>query len=293
MKLQVNTLMCKNHMHFAIPCLKSFMAKAVDSITLHIFDDGSLTEPDFLALSNNFEDFVIHKFHEYYDGVSESLRKYPTCLKYRKESPYALKLLDLPLSSPDIFVNLDSDIYFIKKFIGLNIARIEDPDYVGARDLITHCYDLTLKERYLNKKIPLLPDQLNSGFVFMNKRIYDLDFVEWFLKNIFEVRKSNYPRVTEQCVFAGLAAKKNSFVWHPKQIKIQNPYNEPQVDDSVIAIHFYHRVRPKLIKFIEEGNSKMPETNEDVVQLLLEPVTYHSLVRSAFERVVEKYVFHL
>jgi hypothetical protein len=293
MKLQVNVLLCKDHVGFAIPCLKSFIARSEDDVALHIFDDGSLGERDCFALSHEFEDLMLHRFNEYYGEISEGLRKYPACLKYRKDSPYALKLLDLPLSSPSTFLNLDSDIYFFKNFKGLNRATIEDPDYVGARDLITHCYGLNLQERYLNKKIPLLPDRLNSGFIYMNKRIYDLDLIEWLLKDLYEVKGSYFPRVTEQYVLAGLAAKNKSFVWDRNQVKIQNPYSVVKTDGNTVAIHFYHGVRHMLVNHIDNDDGKRPEMNEKVQRLILEPVTYHSLLHSAFERVVEKFIFRL
>ena len=102
-KMQINTLLCKKHMSFAIPCLKSFLARSIDDVELHIFDDGSLTESDYEILNDNLDEVLIHKFQNYYDEVSESLSNYPFCLKYRKKSPLALKLVDLPLSSPDTY----------------------------------------------------------------------------------------------------------------------------------------------------------------------------------------------
>ena len=293
MKLQVNCLLCNEHLSFAIPCLISFMLRAIDDIELHIFDDGTLTESDFELLNDSFDDLIIHKFHEYYDEVSESLSKYPTCLNYRKESPFALKFLDLPLCSKNVFVNLDSDIYFFKTFKDLNRSSLDDPDYVGSRDIVSRCYGLSFRERYFNKKISKLPDQLNAGFIYMNRRIYDLDHVEWLLKKIHEVKKSEYPRLTEQFVIAGLVSNKNSFIWDREQIKLQNPNSEAKVKDSTIAIHFYHRVRSKLLPIIENENLNTIDKNEAAVPLLLEPVTYHSVLRFAFERVVEKYVLGL
>jgi hypothetical protein len=269
------------------------MARSADEVALHIFDDGSLDESDWQLLSDNLGDFQIHKFKEYYDKVSESISKFPTCLEYRRRSPFALKLLDLPLSSPNIFVNLDSDIYFFRAFKGLNRVQLEDPDFVGARDLVTHCFGLKFHERYFNKRIPVLPDKVNVGFIYMHRRIYDLDYLEWLLKNIFEVKKSDFPREAEQYAFAGLAAKKKSFIWDRDQIVCLNPHRKVKVDDSTIAIHFHHTVREKFFPAIEHDNLDQVRITDNAVPLKLESTTYHSVIRAAADRIWHKYALHL
>ena len=74
--------------------------------------------------------------------------------------------------------------------------------------------------------------------MFMNKRIYDLDFIEWLLKNVFQVKGLSFPRETEQLVFAGLAASKKSFVWNHSQIKAQylSPHQMKQLWLFIIHI---------------------------------------------------------
>ena len=281
---QVNTLLCKKHLQFAIPCLKSFVKSCLDDFNLHIYEDGSLDQKEIELLEKEFPGSKIHKSEDVKERTMGMLSSFPNCLKYKLNSNFSLKLIDIPLDSPDQFSFVDSDILFFRKFKNLDRSENEEETMVFMKDAVTYGYSLSFRDRYLGEKKIKLPDKINSGFMFVDKeKSYDLEYIDWFLGR-YMTDISWRISILEQSCWAGLASRVNAFYWDTSQIQI--PLNTDKIGKGVVAFHFIHNIRDRMEPFYEQY------FDEEPIKLKTSPVTYRNkylvLAEKIYERVTNK-----
>lgn len=240
--IEVRTLLCSHHVDMAILCLSSLINFSSDPIKLVIHDDGSLTQRDIDLLKTTLKNIKIISRSEADVVMTEILKTYPHLRQERKKYALRLKLLDIPLMSTSDIAYCDTDILFFRPFHNLFCW----PDtYTSAIFMIDNneCYSARPLSLLRNKNLKL-PSRVNGGLFYMRKRDYDLDFVDWFLK---QSQFCVIPFWTMQTCFAALAYRIGLKLWDSQQISIPSPR---MIDDErVIAAHFVTPLRHLLSDF--------------------------------------------
>ncbi|MGH9914632.1 MAG: hypothetical protein ACRD63_05005, partial [Pyrinomonadaceae bacterium] len=103
-----------------------------------------------------------------------------------------------------------------------------------------------------------LASRINAGMIFLRKKAYDLDFIEWFLSRS-EFRR--IPSLVEQTCWAALGAQVGCRHFDPSQIVMMRPGE--RLNKQAIAGHFISRHRHLLRKFVDQSNDD---------RLLCEPI---------------------
>jgi hypothetical protein len=241
--LEVHFLVCHKDAKMAGNCLDSLFKYSKDSLKFIIHDDGSLTKEDYGNMLEKGENTKIISRKESDECMEENLRKYPNCYQYRKEHIYALKLLDIAFMSQNDFGYCDSDILFLRPFKNLfnwpdsKISAIFMQDYSSSYSM--------LPWTLLGNDKPKLVSKVNAGLIFFRKQNYDLDFIEWFLKNKTFRHKVGW---LEQTCWAALGHHVGCRQWNPEQIVLMRPWTEDS--PQLVAGHFVKESRYRMEKFL-------------------------------------------
>ncbi len=247
--LNVKSLVCHAHVDMAIACLGSLQKFSLESVSFTIHDDGSLIKEDIDKLSNalNVKKIVLRP--EADKIMSDLLRSYPNCRKYRAINPLSLKYLDMPLLSHQDLAYCDTDILFFKPFT--NLFKWPDPK-------VSAMFMLDYREAYsippwilLFNDCLKLPSKVNSGLMFMRKEFHDLDFIEWFLGDSNKKLRS-IPGWTGQTCCAALAGHSNCAIYHPEQVVLIR--SNKNISNSTVAGHFVSNSRDLLKQYLSQGN---------------------------------------
>ena len=127
----VHTLICEQHLWFAVPCLRSLLAFSEDPIQLVIHDDGSLTQPSAERLASAFPDAILVPRRSADAAVADTLARYPHMAQARSHLPHVIKLFDVALTHPEAIVRyVDTDVLFQRRFCGMFPASV--PSTSGA-----------------------------------------------------------------------------------------------------------------------------------------------------------------
>jgi len=218
-----------------------------ESIRLVIHDDGSLTPEDMERLVHELENCHVVSREEANDRVSQQIKNYPNCTRYRYEQAYSLKLLDIPLLSEGDIAYCDSDVLFLKPFTGL--FHLSDPDVSAA--FMMDCREAysILPWHLMGANRIKLPSKVNVGLIFLRKQAHDLDFLEWCLSDSNREFKS-IPNWIEQTCWAALGQRVGCQLWNPKQVVLVQSHKS--ITDEVVAAHFVSTVRGLLWEFYHQ-----------------------------------------
>jgi hypothetical protein len=242
-EIDVHFLICHRDAKMAGHCLESLVKYSETSLKFIIHDDGSLTEEDSSLILGKSKNTRIISRLESDESMEENLRNYPHCHKYRKEHIYALKLLDIAFMSQNNFGFCDSDILFFRpfknlfKFPDLQTSALFMQDYTSSYSM--------LPWTLLGANKPKLPSRINSGLIFFRKENYDLDFIEWFLKNKSFRYKIGW---LEQTCWAALGHHVGCRQWNPEQIVLMRPWTEDS--PQLVAGHFVKESRYRMENFL-------------------------------------------
>jgi len=265
----------------SLSCLKSFCAHCKDDYKLIILEDGTLTISDKDVLQKSLHKLTIVSDSDTREQVSDLIYKYPYISKYRKSKQVlARKLIDIPLLSKEDYCYIDSDIYFIRDFSGINRTLIENEDFVNMQDY-QNAYFLSFYELHLSKNRIKLPAKVNTGMLFVRKNKFSLDIIENYLK-LFELNFTKPKPVDswrynliEQTCWAALSTHINSYYWDPRQVYI--PINKNVITKNTIALHFVSRLRHLFEKIVEKSN-KIKDS--DIVELNTIPIKYSNIFKN-------------
>ena len=211
--LAVASLVCHRDVPLATRCLSSLLTYSREPLRLSLHDDGSLTDTDIETLTASLPGARVIRRREADDLMADTLRRHPTCAAFRGRNPFGLKLLDAPLTTDGpVLRYCDTDVLFFRPFQQL----FELPDDVDAV-FMTDTHDAyTLRSWQLLAHRLRLVSRSNAGLMCFRMSRFDLDRVEWFLK---QITPSHLRHFAEQTAWALLAAPLVTRQWDNAQVR--------------------------------------------------------------------------
>jgi lipopolysaccharide biosynthesis glycosyltransferase len=186
-KFEVHMLTCEKDALNAIWALKTFYFYSGLRPRLVIHDDGTLTEENKRNFTEHFEGSEIISRKKADMDMKKYLMRYPSCSRFRLGEDFdttSLKLFDpLFYSKAKSILLLDSDILFFKKPIEI-IDYINNEEYFFANDL-QNAY--IIPKDFSEKTFGLkMISKINTGIIYIPKKMHNLDLIEFYLKNILK-----------------------------------------------------------------------------------------------------------
>lgn len=220
-KITICSLLCHNDVLMYILNVKSFYYYLDYPCRIAVYDDGTLTEKDFLLLKKHIIGVEIIKAKEADEIVVPFLKnkKFNNCIKIREEAIMIRKLIDVNiLSKTEKIITFDPDIFFfrepkeVKEWIEndkLEMMFTQERNFDCAR-LNGEKFIENMKEIALNLDIEYKKiEAFNAGFICFQKRLLDLKLIEKF----FDFIQKNNPskkNLLEQSGYFILASSKPS-----------------------------------------------------------------------------------
>lgn len=228
-------------------CLRSLVEYSADPVRLVVHDDGTLTDKhrDQLREISPRAEFVDRAAAD--EAVGERLARHPRCQAFRRSEVLALKLFDVALLAGIPLAYCDSDVLFLRRYVGLFVARdIERPVFMAD---VGHAYAVRPWRLWPVGRVRLA-GRLNTGIVLAPAGYMDLDFLEWLLGTleadpVFARRRY----WTEQTCWAGLAARSGANLLDPRRVVVATGSMAGYSADAV-AIHFVATHRNRLAEYV-------------------------------------------
>ena len=274
-QIHCKTLLGHQNLDFSIECLQSFLQHSGDGILLEIFEDGSITDEDEATLLSGLKNSVVVRKARRDEKLKPLLADFPACKAYRDSTNYAQKIFDVMLfDDRDVFY-IDSDIYFLKKFV--LPAMDEMPVFMWDTQ---NAYSFTPLD-LLKINIPIFPN-VNTGLFYFPKNLFSLAFIEALLNDgvISRGVKKSIPWL-EQTIWSFLAAKSRSISYfNCKQVIMADFVLRNDADTVAVHLVYYFRTYIKQLRLLQ------PEINS-VTQIILEQ---HSAYLKKADFAVEKII---
>jgi len=235
MPMLVHTLLCEQHLWFAVPCLRSLITCSEEPIGLVIHDDGSLTPESVELLAVAFPDSTLISRRGADVEMAIALARFPHIAQARSYLPHVLKLMDTTMIHPEPIVRyVDTDVLFQKSFRGL--FPTSEPSLPGAfmmdsgNSFAAHPGDFW----------PLgplrLPRQLNSGLFWIRRDCLDYERMEYLFKRWGPERIRRYHGWFEQTVWADQAWRARLWMYDPEQFGTAT--SENSLNSRLIGVHY-------------------------------------------------------
>lgn len=239
----VHTLICQQHLWFAVPCLRSLLTCCADPVRLIIHDDGSLTQESADLMASTFSDSVFVPRRSADDQVFDTLAKLPHMAKARSHLPHVIKLCDVALTHPEPIVRyVDTDVLFQRRFRGMFPAS--PPSTSGAfmmdsdNSFGAHPGDFW----------PLGPLRLarclNSGLFWIQRDRIDFERMEYLFKRWGPERIRRYHGWFEQTVWADQAWRSRCSMFDATQLGTASP--QESCNRQLIGVHYVTPTRTML-----------------------------------------------
>ena len=288
--MELHTLICKRDLHSGAASLDTVLEALGTGVQLHLHDDGSLELDDWDYLLRALPGATKWARATTEDEILERLSRYPACLRYRRASPMGFKLFDLPLlCSTPVFSYMDSDIVFFKK-----VERLfpSDPDVVTYLQSDEEGFCAPAPELHWKWKIPLVVG-LNAGLFQVPMAVYDLERIEWFLREVSE-RKGVWRTegLAEQNVWAMLAAQRPAFHFHRDQFHCSR-FKKLELNESLVAVHCIYHLKPWVEKLTPKAKRSLAQAKP--VSLAWQParrLTGFHIIARRLGRVRRRLVSH-
>lgn len=243
--IHCKTLLGHNNLDFSIECLQSFLHHSYDEIYLEIFEDGSITDQDEQKLLSALKNSTVIKKKERDLKLEPLLADFPACKQYRDSTNFALKLFDIMLYDDADVLYIDSDIYFLKKFV---LPKLDEmPVFMTDNQ---NAYSFTPAD-LLKINIPVFPN-VNTGLFYFPKNLFDLDFIEDLLQDKVIIKSfSKRMNWSEQTIWSFLAAKSRSISYFDcKQIIMADFTLKTDADTVAIHLVYYFRTHIKQLRLL-------------------------------------------
>jgi len=276
--IRCKTLLGHTNLDFSIECLQSFLRHSCNKIYLEIYEDGSITQEDAEKLLSELKNSTIIKKEERDLKLEQVLANYPACKFYRNSTNYAQKIFDMMLYSDGDVFYIDSDIYFLKKFV---LPPMEEmPIFMFDTQ---NAYSFTPVD-LLKINIPVFPN-VNTGLFYFPQNLFSIAFVEAMLNDpvIGKGVKKGIPWL-EQTIWSFLAAKSRSISYFDRQQIIMADF-ALKTDADTVAIHlvYYFRTHIKQLRLLP-----VPDTDACASIGLKIHSSYLDKLDFAFEKLVRK-----
>ncbi|RYY06853.1 MAG: hypothetical protein EOP43_05035 [Sphingobacteriaceae bacterium] len=274
--IRCKTLLGHNNLDFSIECLQSFLHHSCDEIHLQIFEDGSITAEDEKKLLSSLINSVVIKKQERDLQLEPVLANYPACKQYRNSTNFALKLFDIMLYDDQDLLYIDSDIYFLKKFV---LPKLDEmPVFMFDTQ---NAYSFTPID-LLKINIPVFPN-VNTGLFYFPKNLFSLDFIEALLNDkVINKSFNNYMNWSEQTIWSFLAAKSRSVSYFDCNQVVMADF-ALKTDPEIVAIHlvYYFRTHIKQLRLL-------PTADENPCAII--NINVHSAYLNKMDFAIEKLV---
>jgi hypothetical protein len=238
-KIVVHSLIGKKGLPFYLTCLDSLQFFSSDPVKLYIHSDGSLEQEDKILIQEKLgQDIEWVGRKEADELVLEKLIPYKNCFKLRKNSIWGIELFDYHMiETSELSFWCDADVRFFRPYKGLFTIDAAENKCVFLRDTNWHAYTFHPKHLMGPKKLPVCSG-INTGLNLLDKKFYDLEFIDWFLgqKDFFRI-----PEWVVPSCYAALGARCNSFFVEPQQIL--NLYPNAKIGAATFAGHFLSSYR--------------------------------------------------
>lgn len=243
--VEVFSLVGTKQVTLSLRCLGSLLRFSVDPIQLTLIDDGTLNEDDLEQLVSRLPGVKVLPRKETEPRVQEFLRHSPSAAAFRGRNVLARKIFDLAAVASGDFAYCDSDVVFFRPVAGLFSWPSYRSDGLFMRDH-QDAYALKLWKTVRHGNIRLA-HCLNTGLFYYRKRSFDLEFVEWLLKQGMIYEEASW---AEQTCWAALAGRSSFSFWAPEHVCVYRPGARPELD--VKAYHFVSPVRRFMERFCDE-----------------------------------------
>lgn len=248
----VHTLICEQHLWFAVPCLRSLLAFSEDPIRLVIHDDGSLTQASTELLASAFPDAILVPRPSADAQLACTLARYPHMAQARTHLPHVIKLFDVALTHPEPIVRyVDTDVLFQRRFRGIFPAS--NPTASGAfmmdsgNSFGAHPGDFW----------PLGPLRvarcLNSGLFWIARDRIDYERMEYLFKRWGPERIRRYHGWFEQTVWADQAWRARCSMYDPTQLGTASP--DPSRNAQLTGVHYVTPTRTMLKELLDSTSA--------------------------------------
>lgn len=228
----VRTLLCHRDVDVALHCLRTLVSCCVDPIELAVHDDGSLTVEDRERLAQALPGSRVIARRDADEVMRERLASHPAAAEFRAGSVWGLKLLDVALLEPGDCYYIDGDVRFFRPFSGLFRRETLTGQGVFLRDTVWAAYSVR-PWHLLDRRRLRVCEAINTGLTLIDRAVYDLDFVDWFLQ---QPDWRVIPAWTEPTCWAALALRSKASAVHPDDVV--NLYPRSRVTSETIGAHF-------------------------------------------------------
>jgi hypothetical protein len=249
--LKVATLLGHAHVEMAIACLGSLLRYSAEPVHLRIHEDGTLTANDRARLEAGLDRFEFIPRAEADKRMADLLGGRPALRAFRQASPFALKVIDIPLLANGSVAYCDTDVLFLRPFTGL--FRFPGPE-VGAIFMSDHQNAYSLRSWQLLRHPRLrLPSRVNTGIFHVRTRCFDPDLLEWFLSR----PEFGFTPWVEQTAWALLGARAGCRLWDPRMIR--TPSSGEEASREAVALHFVTPLRGLLPWILQRAQNRTAE----------------------------------
>ncbi len=248
----VHTLLCEQHLWFAVPCLRSLLTCSQDPIRLVIHDDGSLTPASIEQLNIAFPEAILLLRPSADAELGDALARFPHIAQARVHLPHVIKLMDVTMTHPESIARyVDTDVLFQRSFRGL--FPTSDASASGAF-MMDSSNSFAAHPGDFWPLGPLrLPRQLNSGLFWIQRNRIDYDRMEYLFKRWGPQRIRKYHGWFEQTVWADQAWRARCSMFDPEQLG--TPVSESSRNSRLVGIHYVTPARNMLKTALESAPS--------------------------------------
>ncbi len=263
----VHTLLCEQHLWFALPCLRSLITCSRDPIRLVIHDDGSLTPASVEELTSGFPNAILVLRRSADAELADALARFPHIAQARVHLPHVLKLMDATMTHPEpISRYVDTDVLFQKGFRGL--FPTSEPSVSGAF-MMDSSNSFAAHPGDFWPLGPLrLPRQLNSGLFWIQRNRIDYERMEYLFKRWGPQRIRKYHGWFEQTVWADQAWRARCSMFDPEQLGTAS--SESSHNSRLTGIHYVTPSRNMLKTALESApGGTVSATPRDIEEIRL------------------------
>ncbi len=248
----------------ALTALGSFRLMSVRPVRFVVHDDGSLGANDIERLAAALGEVRVVRRKDADEAMAEHLHAHPATARFRTESLFAIKMLDVVRFGGDprapienrIAVYTDSDVLWRRPFAGI--------DDIGRSDMVlmtdsANWYALRSWQLLRSHKQLSLVSRVNAGVVSCRVGGFDLDRVEWYLDRF---GWSAGAALVEQTLWAMLASHGRGRLWDPAHVAFPG-VELPPAGEGPVAVHYAGLHRP----LWRHHTREMPRPAGDAVRL--------------------------
>lgn len=239
----VHTLICEQHLWFAIPCLRSLLTHSHDPIRLVLHDDGSLTRGSVERLTSAFPDSLLILRGSADAQLADALAKFSQMALARGYLPHVLKLFDIAMTHPESIVRyVDTDVLFQHRF--RDLFPVSSPSATGAFMMDSdNCFGAHPGDFWPFGPLRLAR-RLNSGLFWIRRDQLDHERMEYLFERWGPGRIRKYHGWFEQTVWADQAWRSRCSMFDPGQLGTAS--FEDSRNSHLIGVHYVTPARTML-----------------------------------------------